>query len=126
MAEDTLTRWLARHVRERPEARAVLYQDQVWTWSGLAGEVARISRGLAARGIGRGDVVAVQLPNTPEFVFSYLAIAQLGVDYFTSIPLAMAATAVAGIALERLAVRPLRGRPFFTVFLSTFAASMWR
>ena len=55
---------------------------------------------------------------------SYFAIAQLGVDYFTSIPLAMAATAVAGIALERLAVRPLRGRPFFTVFLSTFAASM--
>jgi cyclohexanecarboxylate-CoA ligase/acyl-CoA synthetase len=78
MDEDTLPRWLARHVRERPEARAVLYQDQAWTWSGLAGELARIARGLAARGIGRGDVVAVQLPNTPEFVFSYLAIAQLG------------------------------------------------
>ena len=55
---------------------------------------------------------------------SYFAIAGLGADYFTSILLAMAATAAAGIALERLAVRPLRGRPFFTVFLSTFAASM--
>ena len=77
-AEDTLAKWLARHVRERPEARALLYQDQVWTWSGLAGEAVRIARALAARGVARGDVVAVQLPNTPEFVFSYLAIARLG------------------------------------------------
>ena len=77
-ADDTLAKWLARHVRERPEARAVLFQDQAWTWSGLAEEVARIARGLAARGVARGDVVAVQLPNIPEFVFSYLAIARLG------------------------------------------------
>jgi cyclohexanecarboxylate-CoA ligase len=77
-ADDTLSKWLARHVRERPESRALLYQDQVWTWSGLAGEVARIARGLAGLGVARGDVVAVQLPNSPEFVFSYLAIARLG------------------------------------------------
>jgi cyclohexanecarboxylate-CoA ligase len=77
-ADDTLAKWFARHVRERPEARAMLYQDQVWTWSGLAGEAARIARALTARGIARGDVVAVQLPNIPEFVFSYLAIARLG------------------------------------------------
>ncbi|MBI4269698.1 MAG: branched-chain amino acid ABC transporter permease [Candidatus Rokubacteria bacterium] len=56
--------------------------------------------------------------------FSYFAIALLGVDYFTSIGLAMLLTAAAGVVLERVAVRPLRGRPFFTVFLSTFAASM--
>src|SRR2546423_5146596 len=77
-AEDTLAKWLARHVRERPEARAMLYQDQVWTWSGLAGEAARIAQALTARGVARGDVVAVQLPNIPEFAFSYLAIARLG------------------------------------------------
>jgi acyl-CoA synthetase (AMP-forming)/AMP-acid ligase II len=77
-ADDTLAEWLARHVRERPEARAMVYQDQVWTWSGLAGEAARIARALTARGVARGDVVAVQLPNIPAFVFSYLAIARLG------------------------------------------------
>ena len=77
-ADDTLGRWLARHVRERPEGRALLYQDQTWTWSGLAGKVAGIAHALAARGVARGDVVAVQLPNVPEFVFSYLAIARLG------------------------------------------------
>lgn len=55
---------------------------------------------------------------------SFFAISLLGVDYFTSIVLAMLATAAAGVLVERLAVRPLQGRPFFTVFLSTFAVSM--
>jgi len=77
-SDDTLAKWLARHVAERPEDPAMLYQDQLWTWSGLAGEVARIARALAARGVARGDVVAVQLPNIPAFVFAYLAIARLG------------------------------------------------
>src|ERR1044071_8640448 len=52
-ADDTLTRWLERHVRERPAA-----------WVGGGG-----------RG---GDVVAIQLPNTLEFIVGYLAIARLG------------------------------------------------
>jgi branched-chain amino acid transport system permease protein len=56
--------------------------------------------------------------------FSYFAIALLGVDYFTSILLAMVFAAVTGVAVERLAVRPLLGRSVFTVFLSTFAVSM--
>jgi branched-chain amino acid transport system permease protein len=55
---------------------------------------------------------------------SYFAISLIGVDYFSSIVLAMVLTAGAGFVVERLAVRPLRGRPFFTVFLSTFAVSM--
>jgi branched-chain amino acid transport system permease protein len=55
---------------------------------------------------------------------SYFAISRLGVDYFTSIAIAMLVTAAAGVVMERLAVRPLLGRPFFTVFLSTFAVSM--
>lgn len=56
--------------------------------------------------------------------FSYFAISVLGVDYFTSIFLAMLFAAAAGVVVERLAVRPLLGRPVFTVFLSTFAVSM--
>lgn len=56
--------------------------------------------------------------------FSYFAMAVLRVDYFTSIVLAMLLTAGCGVVVERLAVRPLRSRPFFTVFLSTFAVSM--
>src|SRR4051812_37533001 len=77
-ADDTLTRWLARHARERPDAPTLSFQNKVWTWAELSTEVDKIAAGLDARGVSRGDVVALQLPNTPEFVFSYLAIARLG------------------------------------------------
>ena len=77
-ADDTLSKWLARHVRERPQAPAVAFQDATLTWAELEKRVLRTAYALRARGVERGDVVAVQLPNTPEFVFAYLAIAHLG------------------------------------------------
>ena len=77
-AEDTLSGWLARHAAERPDALAVSSSDTTLTWKSLEDQVLRVAKGLQARGVGPGDVVAVQLPNTPEFVLSYLAIARLG------------------------------------------------
>jgi len=46
--------------------------DDLWE------RVARLSHGLAARGIGPGDPVALLLPNTPAFAIGFLALAQLG------------------------------------------------
>jgi cyclohexanecarboxylate-CoA ligase len=77
-ADDTLARWLARHVQERPDAPALVFHDVVFSWKDLEKSVLSTAAGLRARGIGRGDVVALQLPNTPEFILSYLAIARLG------------------------------------------------
>jgi len=77
-ADDTLTRWLARHVEERPDAPALVFQENVLSWKALEEKVLSTAAGLRARGVGPGDVVAVQLPNIPEFVLSYLAIARLG------------------------------------------------
>jgi len=77
-ADDTLTRWLARHVRERPDAPALAFQDTVLSWKDVERRVLLVAAGLRARGVGPGDVVAVQLPNTPEFILGYLAIAHLG------------------------------------------------
>src|SRR5688500_13866620 len=77
-AEDTLPNWLSRHVRERPDAPAVAFQDAELSWRDMDELAAATAQALHARGIGRGDVVAVQLPNTPEFLISYLAIARLG------------------------------------------------
>ena len=37
-----------------------------------------LASGLAELGVGRGDVVAVQLPNIPEYLLSYAAICALG------------------------------------------------
>ena len=46
--------------------------DELWE------RVGRLAGGLAARGIGRGDRVALLLPNGTAFATSFLAIAQLG------------------------------------------------
>ena len=72
--DDTLWQWLSRHAASRPDAPAI---DKI-TWKALHDRVLRVAEGLRRKGIGKGDVVAVQLPNTPEFLVVHLAIARLG------------------------------------------------
>src|SRR5207302_8017219 len=74
---DTLPRWLARHAGERPGQQAVAFPGCAMTWMALQERVLKAAQGLKTRGIGHGDVVAVQLPNVPEFIVAYLAIARL-------------------------------------------------
>jgi len=76
--DETLADWLERNARERPAHIAVRSGEAAWTHQRLRDEAVAVARGLAASGVRRGDVVAVQLPNTPEFVLAYLAIASLG------------------------------------------------
>jgi len=44
----------------------------------LAARVARTAAGLCARGVGRGDCVAIVLRNSPCFVTAYFALSRLG------------------------------------------------
>lgn len=55
---------------------------------------------------------------------SFVATTFLGLDYLVSIAVAMAATALVGIVVERVAVRPFLARPDYVAFLSTLAVSM--
>ena len=75
--DDTLPRWLARHAGERPDQSAVAFPGGALTWKALQERVLKAAQGLKTRGVGHGDVVAVQLPNVPEFIVAYLAIARL-------------------------------------------------
>src|SRR2546425_1818288 len=75
--DDTLPRWLARHARERPDSQGVAFPGGALTWKALQERVLKAAQGLKTRGVGHGDVVAVQLPNVPEFIVAYLAIARL-------------------------------------------------
>ncbi len=75
--DDTLPRWLARHARERPDSQAVAFPGGALTWQALQERVLKAAQGLKTRGVGHRDVVAVQLPNVPEFIVAYLAIARL-------------------------------------------------
>lgn len=77
---DALDRWVA----EKPGACALIsWREETGiceqlTYRDLAGRAARAARALAARGIGRGDVVAFQLPNCWQFVAAHLACVRLG------------------------------------------------
>src|SRR3989449_5415928 len=75
--DDTLPRWLARHARERPASQAVAFPGGALTWKALQQRVLKAAQGLKTRGVGHGDVVAAPLPNVPEFIVAYLAIARL-------------------------------------------------
>ena len=60
-------------------APAVAGAGNVLTWRELERRVLRVAAGPERKGRRRkGDVVAVQLPNTPEFLIVHLAIARLG------------------------------------------------
>ena len=76
--DDTLSGWLARHVDERPDAPAIRHGETTISYAELGGKAETLAGALLGIGIGPGDVVAVQLPNLPEFLIAFLAIARLG------------------------------------------------
>jgi acyl-CoA synthetase (AMP-forming)/AMP-acid ligase II len=74
----TLPDLLRRAADEAPDAVAFRYRGERLTyrdWDTLAG---RVAAALAARGVGRGDVVALLLPSTPLYPVAYLGVARLG------------------------------------------------
>ena len=77
-AGDTLSGWLERHQRERPDAPAIRFGEKTISYEELSAGVESVARTLHRVGIRRGDVVAIQLPNVPAFLVAYLAIARLG------------------------------------------------
>ena len=53
-------------------------EPQRLTYSQLSAEVERLAGALLAAGIGKDDVVVIQLPNISEFVALYFAAAAIG------------------------------------------------
>jgi acyl-CoA synthetase (AMP-forming)/AMP-acid ligase II len=74
----TLPDLLRAAARQAPDAEAFRYRNERLTyrdWDTLAD---RMAAALAARGIRRGEVVALLLPSTPFYQVAYLAAARLG------------------------------------------------
>src|SRR5262245_43623883 len=72
--DETLGGWLARSAATRGERTAVMAAGQTLTYTGLKDRVAALASGLHQIGIAAGDVVAVHLPNIPEFLIAWFAI----------------------------------------------------
>jgi fatty-acyl-CoA synthase len=61
-----------------PNAEAVVFRGRRLTYGALRAHVDAFARALLAAGVGRGDRVAVLLPNRPEWLIAALATARIG------------------------------------------------
>ncbi len=79
--DESLGQLLATGLARSPQHAIRIYSDRR-PWSGTYGEVhslaRRVAGGLAARGVGAGDVVAFQLPNWVEAAATFWAVSFLG------------------------------------------------
>lgn len=74
----TIGSLLSENLKENPEKEALVFRDQRYTYRELGEKVDRLAEALLRLGIKKGDKVAVDLPNWPEFVFSFFAITRIG------------------------------------------------
>jgi cyclohexanecarboxylate-CoA ligase/acyl-CoA synthetase len=74
----TLRDCVSRFAREAPAKPAVIGAGPSLTYAELHAQALSLAGGLAALGLGRGDIVAAQLPNGVEFLTCYLAAGYIG------------------------------------------------
>lgn len=74
----TLGALLDEMAAARPDAEALVSRDTRLTFAALRARVDELARALLAVGVGRGDRVAVLLPNRPEWLIAAFATARIG------------------------------------------------
>lgn len=65
-------------VTRSPEKVAIVCGESRTTYAELNSEVNRVAANLKEAGIGKGDVISIQLGNCPEFVIIHLAATKIG------------------------------------------------
>ncbi|MEV5651931.1 AMP-binding protein [Nocardia sp. NPDC052254] len=76
--------------KTRPQQQAIVFGDSAQTWAQVDAITDALARGLAARGVRKGDRVAVMMLNRPELAHVILATLKLGA---ISVPLNFRLTA---------------------------------
>jgi cyclohexanecarboxylate-CoA ligase len=76
--DETLRDWVERAHNEAPQRIAVASPATALTYSELHTRTRALADFFRNLGLGRGDVIATQLPNTLEFVLTYLASSYIG------------------------------------------------
>lgn len=69
---------LQEQAKKYGQKPAIIFRDQTVTFSDLAARVFQLANGLNSLGFKKGDKLAICLPNSPEYVYSYLAGFTLG------------------------------------------------
>lgn len=75
----TIGEILSRNAQMVPDKEAVVFGQQSYTYRELNEAVDALAASIYGLGIRKGDRIALDLPNWPEFIISYFAAAKLGV-----------------------------------------------
>lgn len=75
---DTVPSWLADRARTMPDQIAINGPAGEMTYAEVHDAASRLAGAFVELGLGRGDVVAIQLPNVAEFVLVYFAVTMFG------------------------------------------------
>src|SRR5882672_4538199 len=70
--------FLLRSAAVYPERTAVIHGERRYTWRQSLARCRRLAAALAARGIGRGDTVALMAPNIPEAFEAHFGVPMAG------------------------------------------------
>ena len=112
---NTCANALDRHLADRAEQAALIYDSPVtgtqrtYTYRDLHDATATFAGGLRELGVGKGDLVVIYMPMTPEAVIAMLACARLG---------AVHSVVFGGFAAHELAARIDDARPVVVVSAS--------
>ncbi len=75
---DTVARWLSDFAKLTPHKPAIVSPGGTLTYAEAQQRALRLARAFSALGLRKGDVVAIQLPNVPEFMIAYFATSMMG------------------------------------------------
>jgi long-chain acyl-CoA synthetase len=95
----TLPELLRTRAQEIGDETFLRDKDVTWSYGELARRVAEVAGGLRARGVGRGDVVGIVLPNGPEYVEAWWGVLWLGA-VFNPVNPALTAREAGGILVD--------------------------
>ncbi|CAO5250727.1 Amino acid adenylation domain-containing protein [Frankia sp. AgKG'84/4] len=77
----TVAQAIEQQARRTPDAVALAHEGRTWTYAQLDGWAGQVAADLAGRGLGAEDLVAVQLPRSPQLVVAMLAVLRAGAAY---------------------------------------------
>ncbi|WCD89402.1 Dimodular nonribosomal peptide synthase [Streptomyces xanthophaeus] len=81
IGEGVLTGLFEEQARLRPDALALVCEDQELTYGELNARANRLARHLAAQGLGRGHLAGILLDRGPAFAVAVLAVVKTGAGY---------------------------------------------
>jgi long-chain acyl-CoA synthetase len=85
--EISLGQFLKETVEEYPDSQAIYFEGWRCTYKELDEMVDQLATALSKMGIKKGDVVAIDLPNCPQFIIAFYAICRIGAVANPIIPL---------------------------------------